>query len=54
LLKQPPPKVIHMRIGNLKMRDFFLLINQVWEEVKILNESYKLVNVFQDRIEGID
>jgi predicted nuclease of predicted toxin-antitoxin system len=54
LLKEPPPKVIHMRIGNLKMREFFLLVTQVWEEVKILNETYKLVNVFQDRIEGID
>jgi len=54
LLKEPPPRVIHMRIGNLKMRDFFMLITQICEEVKILNETYKLVNVFQDRIEGID
>ena len=54
LLKEPPPKVIHMRIGNLKMREFFLLITKIWEQVKILNKDYKLVNVFQDRIEGIN
>jgi predicted nuclease of predicted toxin-antitoxin system len=54
LLKEPPPKIIHMRIGNLKMREFFLLITQVWEQVKTLNKDYKLVNVFRDRIEGID
>jgi len=54
LLKEPPPKVIHMRIGNLKMRDFFLLITKVWEQIKVLNKDYKLVNVFQDRLEGIN
>ena len=54
LLKEPPPKVIHIRIGNLKMRDFFLLITKVWDQIKVLNRDYKLVNVFQDRIEGIN
>ncbi|KAA5544009.1 DUF5615 family PIN-like protein [Adhaeribacter rhizoryzae] len=54
LLKEPPPKVIHMRIGNLKMRDFFLLITKVWEQIEVLNKDYKLVNVFQDRLEGIN
>ncbi|WP_255478586.1 DUF5615 family PIN-like protein [Rufibacter sp. XAAS-G3-1] len=24
LLRQPPPKVIHLRYGNMKMHEFFL------------------------------
>ncbi|HCZ35046.1 MAG TPA: hypothetical protein DHV26_03880 [Cytophagales bacterium] len=54
LLLNPPPKVIHIRFGNLKMKDFFNRMTQVWPEVIRLNENYKLVNVFIDRIEAIN
>ncbi|MGQ0542927.1 MAG: DUF5615 family PIN-like protein [Blastocatellia bacterium] len=50
----PPPKVIHIRLGNLKMRDFFGAINSVWDEVLDLNQGHKLVTVFRDRIEAIE
>ena len=49
----PPPKVIHIRLGNLKMRDFFAAMNTVWEEVLELNKEHKLVTVFRDRLEAI-
>jgi len=54
LLREPPPKIIHMRIGNLKMRNFFELITQIWSEILSVQETHKLVNVFRDRIEGIN
>jgi predicted nuclease of predicted toxin-antitoxin system len=54
LLKEPPPKVIHIRFGNVKMKQFFSIINKVWEEVLILNKDHKLINVFQDRIEAME
>ena len=54
LLREPPPKIIHMRIGNLKMRNFFELITQIWSEILNVQETHKLVNVFRDRIEGIN
>jgi len=54
LLREPPPKIIHMRIGNLKMRNFFELIKQIWSEILNVQETHKLVNVFRDRIEGIN
>jgi predicted nuclease of predicted toxin-antitoxin system len=54
LLKEPPPKVIHIRFGNVKMGDFFDLITTIWDDVLILNQRYKLVNVFKDRIEGVN
>lgn len=50
----PPPKVIHIRLGNLKMREFFASINGVWEDVLDLNKEHKLVTVFRDRIEAIE
>ena len=54
LLREPPPKIIHMRIGNLKMRNFFELVTQIWSQVILVHETHKLVNVFRDRIEGIN
>lgn len=54
LLQNPPPKVIHIRFGNLKMKDFFELTIKVWDDVLKLNENNKLVSVYSDRIEAID
>ncbi|WP_241499006.1 MULTISPECIES: DUF5615 family PIN-like protein [Rufibacter] len=54
LFKEPPPKVIHIRFGNMKMREFFLTTTHVWEQVIALNKTHKLVNVFKDRVEAID
>ncbi len=50
----PPPKVIHIRLGNLKMREFFAAMNSVWDEVLELNKGHKLVTIFHDRIEAIE
>ncbi|MEI6817725.1 MAG: DUF5615 family PIN-like protein [Bacteroidota bacterium] len=54
MFREPPPKVIHIRIGNLKMNDFFNVMTKVWEDVLSLNNECKLINVFIDRIEGIN
>jgi predicted nuclease of predicted toxin-antitoxin system len=54
LVEPPPPRVIHIRLGNLKMREFHERISAVWPAVCELSASYRLVNVFEDRIEGID
>ncbi len=53
LFAQPPPKVIHIRFGNIKVRDFFFIMSTLWNEIENLNHDYKLINVFKDRIEGI-
>lgn len=54
MLSIPPPRVIHIRFGNMKMKPFFDTINKVWNEVVEMNKEHKLVNVFTDRIEGIE
>lgn len=53
LFKDPPPSVIHIKIGNVNMKEFHLLINTCWEDVILISESHKLVNVYKDKIEGI-
>lgn len=53
LFAEPPPRVIHLRIGNLRMAEFHSLISKLWPEVIKMGEKCKLVNVYPDRIEGI-
>lgn len=53
LFKDPPPKVIHIKIGNVSMKEFHRLINSCWEDVVKMSESHKLVNVYKDKIEGV-
>ena len=53
MMKQPPPKVIHIKTGNMKIKEFDTLISGVWEEVIKLIDDCKLVNVYKERILGI-
>jgi len=54
LLNDPPPKVIHIKYGNMKMREFHERIAKIWKEVRFMSQEYKLVRVYRERIEGID
>jgi len=54
MLRQPPPKVIHIRLGNMKMKVFHETLIGVWQDVTALNQEYKLINVFTDRIEAFN
>ncbi|HEX9945118.1 MAG TPA: DUF5615 family PIN-like protein [Thermoanaerobaculia bacterium] len=54
LTDAPPPRVIHIRLGNLKMREFHERISAIWPAVCELSARCRLVNVFEDRLEGIE
>ncbi len=54
LLHEPPPRVIHIRFGNMRMTDFTSVISECWNDVVKLSNDYKLVTVYRDRIEGIN
>lgn len=54
LLTNPPPRIIHLKIGNQKMRAFHQFISGQWDKILELSDSYKLVYVFLDRIECIE
>ncbi|HYF67281.1 MAG TPA: DUF5615 family PIN-like protein [Ohtaekwangia sp.] len=53
LLTEPPPQVIHIKIGNHKLKEFHALLSKIWADVLVLNNEHKLVTVYPDRIEGI-
>jgi predicted nuclease of predicted toxin-antitoxin system len=53
MLSSPPPWVVHLRIGNMRKRDFHAFLHRVWPRIESFLPTHKLVNVFFDRIEGI-
>ena len=53
LLHTPPPRVIHIKLGNMKMKAFHEAITGIWDDVLKLSQEYKLVSVYADKLEGI-
>jgi predicted nuclease of predicted toxin-antitoxin system len=53
LFKEPPPKVIHIKFGNIRINEFHNIISNLWNDIEEFNKEHKLVNVYTDRIEGI-
>jgi predicted nuclease of predicted toxin-antitoxin system len=53
LVSEPPPWVIHLRIGNLRRRDFHRFLAQVWPQIEGHLPACKLLNVYLDRIETV-
>ncbi len=53
LASDPPPRFIHIRLGNMKMAAFHQKLTQIWDEVLQMSDNYKLTIVYEDRIEGI-
>ena len=54
VLLNSPPKVIHIRIGNKTMKEFYRIINSCWPDVIIMIEAYKMVTVYEDHLEGLN
>lgn len=53
MLSDPPPWVIHLRVGNLRRRAFHEFLAAIWPQVEVLLPDHKLINVYGDRIEAI-
>ncbi len=54
IFKTPPPKVIHLKIGNLKMQELHSFLRKNWTEIEDISKNHKLTKVYPDRIEGLD
>lgn len=52
--QSPPPRVIHFKIGNMKLQSFHDFIEKNWDTITELSSKFKLISVYSDRIEGID
>ncbi|HEV7642357.1 MAG TPA: DUF5615 family PIN-like protein [Pyrinomonadaceae bacterium] len=53
MIDRNSPSVVHIKVGNMKLRDFEKFILDVWREVEELCEDHKLINVFFDHIEAV-
>jgi predicted nuclease of predicted toxin-antitoxin system len=48
----PPPWVVHLRFGNMRLASFHALLAKVWPSVEALLPANKLICVYEDRIES--
>jgi len=53
VLAVPPPRVVHLRVGNMRRRDFSAWLESVWPQIESTIATHKLVNVYRDRIEAV-
>jgi predicted nuclease of predicted toxin-antitoxin system len=53
LYKSPPPEVIHIRFGNLRIHEFDNVLDKMWTDIEESINTHKLVNVYIDRIESV-
>ena len=54
MVSTPPPRVVHIRYGNLRMREFHRLLTASWPQVVALSRENRLVRIHTDRIEAIE
>lgn len=54
ILYASPPKVIHLKIGNMKISELHQFLNKIWPEIINEIDQHKLVNVYKDRIESFE
>lgn len=54
LVSSPPPKVIHVRFGNMKLKQFITTMEKLWPIVMQMSQTHKLVSVFADKVEALD
>ena len=54
LTSDPPPWIVYVRVGNLRLRSFIQHLTSVWPSVELLLPKHKLISIFRDRIEAIE
>lgn len=52
LVSMPPPWIVHLRFGNMRLKEFQRFLAAVWPQVESLLPTNKLVCVYADRIEA--
>jgi predicted nuclease of predicted toxin-antitoxin system len=53
MLSTPPPRVVHIRFGNLKLRQFRAVLTRQWPWVQQNISRFRLIAIYADRIEAI-
>jgi predicted nuclease of predicted toxin-antitoxin system len=53
MASERPPKVLHLKIGNMRLSEFSEWISKNWPQMSNLIYQYQLVIAYKDRIEVI-
>ena len=53
MLEGPPPKVIWVRLGNIRRRDLESMLLRRWPKITELLEKADLIEVHQDSLESL-
>jgi predicted nuclease of predicted toxin-antitoxin system len=53
LVSQPPPWVVHLRVGNMRRKDFHHFLETIWASLEVSLPKSKIINVYPNRIESI-
>jgi len=53
VLSVPPPRVVHLRVGNMRGHDFAAWLVHIWPQIESAIAAHKLVNAYRDRIEAV-
>ena len=53
VLDVTPPRVVHLRVGNMRGRDFAAWLERIWPQIEAAIATHKLVNAYRDRIEAV-
>ncbi|MBE9004758.1 DUF5615 family PIN-like protein [Fortiea sp. LEGE XX443] len=51
MLDTSPPKVIHLRFGNMRKREFHEFLARIWPQIEALIINHKLINVYREQME---
>lgn len=54
MISDPPPKVVHLKIGNMRLNELHEFLSIHWSEILQLSSKSKLVNVYRDRLYSIE
>jgi predicted nuclease of predicted toxin-antitoxin system len=53
MVEAPPPWIIHIKLGNLRLSEFRAFIVHVWPQVEALLPNHKLISIYHNAIEAI-
>jgi predicted nuclease of predicted toxin-antitoxin system len=53
ILDGPPPKIIHVKYGNMKIQEFHAHMSKAWPNAIDLLKDCSMVNIGIDKIEGV-
>jgi predicted nuclease of predicted toxin-antitoxin system len=53
IIASPPPRVIHIKVGNMRIRELHEFLNKNWKRISNISQEFKLTNVYISKIEGI-